>query len=139
MASAACRRNGVARLIPVLRVKDGVHFDIIAPAGFRILAAFDAATKVMGRDLTITCGSDSHPPNDPHSRGEAMDLRANDLSDGQILALTGFLETTLGPRFTVLYETPTMPSGVLAQIAYVNAAATGTHIHVQPVKGTVFP
>lgn len=63
----------------VLRVKPSVRFDVIAPGGFRLLAALDAAAKARPYDLTITCGSDSHPAADPHSRGEAYDVRTHDL------------------------------------------------------------
>ncbi|WP_460292378.1 hypothetical protein, partial [Bacillus cereus] len=59
----------------VVRLKPGVKLDGLAPAGIRILAAIDAAAQVLKRDLTVTCGTEGHPPTDPHTCGEALDLR----------------------------------------------------------------
>ncbi len=123
----------------VVRTKPGVEFALIAPAGFRLLSAVDLACQVLAHDLTLTCGTEGHPPSDPHSTGEAYDVRTSDLSEGQILALVPLLRKTLGYGFTVLYECPTKPNGVLAGLAYINPAATSAHIHIQRAKGTVFP
>lgn len=126
-------------MIPVLRFRPEVTI-LPAPAGSRILAAFDKATSVLACDLTVTCGSEGHPPTDPHTLGNAMDLSIHALSTDQIVRLVNFLKTTLGSRFTVLYEVPSLPDdATLKGLAYVNPHATGPHIHVQPVRGTVYP
>lgn len=127
-----------------LRVKSGVLFDVRTPHGAihaappaqrRMLSVCEQATEVLRKDLTITCGTDSHGVTDPHSRGTALDLRTRDLTQGQILALHKFLKDELGADFTVLYEVPEKPVGVLGAIAYVNPKATASHIHVQVRKG----
>lgn len=124
----------------VLRRKDAsVVLDPIAPAGGAILAAAAMAATTIKCDLVITCGSEGHPPTDPHTLGEAIDIRTSDLSEGQLLALYHALKTTLGPKFTVLYEVKAKPAGVLGSIAYVNTHASAPHLHIQRAKNTRYP
>jgi hypothetical protein len=126
-------------VIPVLRCASGVQFATIAPGGFRILAALDGATKVLGRDLVITAGTDHHATG-RHPLGEAYDVRTRDLLSAQTLRLYDYLQATLGERFTVLYEVPEKPENArLAAIAYLNPSASGAHIHVQVRKDSIYP
>lgn len=124
--------------MPVLIPKAGVEFARIAPAGGAILAAAGVVALQMRRDLTITSGTDSHPSDDPHARGEAFDLSVQGMSEAEILTLVESLKSYLGPKFTVLYECPTRPNGVLGTFAYVNAHATAPHVHAQYQKGLTF-
>lgn len=127
------------KAVPVLRVKPGCAFGTIAPGGFRILAAIDNATKILGVDLTITAGTNDHPTG-RHATGEAFDLSLKTLTVPQIVKLKTYLEQALGPRFTVLIEAPSLPSdALLAGLVYVNADATGLHCHIQVRKGDVYP
>lgn len=124
----------------VLHLKDAtVKLDPIAPAGGAILAALALAATTIKRDLTVTCGAEGHPPTDPHSRGEAYDARVAGLPEATIYALISSLKATLGPRFTVLYETPTKPMGILASMAYVNPHASAPHLHIQLGINQTFP
>ena len=123
----------------VVRHRPGVQFDVIAPAGFRILSALDQAAQRCGVDLMITSGTDSHETG-AHPGGEAFDVSVLSLSAQQIADVKASLERTLGPLFTVLYEVREVPSDpTLRPIAYVNAKATGPHFHVQRKKNTTFP
>jgi len=125
--------------IPVLRVKKGCAFDRIAPGGFRMLAALDTATKVLGCDLTLTAGTNDHTTG-RHPDGEAFDLSVQTLTPAQIVRLVAFLRQTLGERFTVLYETPAQPSDTqLAAVAFVNHDATAPHLHLQVKRSTLYP
>lgn len=125
--------------IPVLRAEPDVEFRRIAPGGFRILAALDHATSVLGRDLVITSGTDSHGAG-RHPVGEAFDVRTRDLDVPSIVRLLRVVQDGLGPRFTVLYETPVPPTDpILARFATVNPHATGEHLHAQVRKGTKYP
>jgi hypothetical protein len=129
----------IGTMIPVVRCKPEVAFARIAPAGFRILAALDGASKVLGFDMWITAGTDSHTTG-RHVTGEAYDISVKDWSVPILLKVKRYLEQVLGDRFTVLYEVPTTPSDPdLAQIAYVNGDATGPHLHVQVKKGSEYP
>lgn len=125
--------------IPILRARAGVAFTIIRPGGFRILAALDQATKMLAHDLTITAATDSHTTG-RHASGEAYDVSVAVLTIPQILQVKRFLAHTLGDRFTVLYETPTVPTDPqLVTIATINGDATGPHLHIQVRKGTEYP
>lgn len=125
-------------MVPVLRATSDVTLKP-APGGFRILAALDAATKVLGRDLVLTAGTNDHTTG-RHPLGEAYDVRTRDLNTPEILRLVEYLGHALGERFYVSYEVPTKPDDpALAAIAVVNQAATGQHIHIQVRRGTVYP
>lgn len=119
----------------VIRFKPGVKIDGLAPSGVRILAALDGAAQTLKRDLTVTCGREGHAVTDPHTQGAALDVRTKDLPEGTIIALVAALKKTLGTDFTVLYETPDRPLGVLAALAFVNPAALAPHLHIQLRRG----
>ena len=65
----------------MIKIKPGVKFDVIGPAGYMILDSLKHATKALKIDLTITSGTDGDHsgPTDPHKTGEAYDVRSNDL------------------------------------------------------------
>lgn len=119
---------GVVRCLP------SVVLTGLAPAGIRLLSALDLMAQTIRRDLTVTCGLEAHTEG-AHPRGEALDVRTRDLSEPQILVLVDGLKKVLGRDFTVLYEVPTKPVGALAPISFVNAGATGPHLHLQLKKG----
>lgn len=124
----------------VVRHRSGVRFDVIGPAGFRILSAVDQAAQHCKVDLYITSGTDSHAHPSAHVTGEAFDVSVRGLSAQDIANVKASLESTLGPLFTVLYEVPSVPSDpTLRPIAYVNVKATAAHFHIQRQKNTVFP
>lgn len=129
------------RTIPVLRFAQGVTMSRPpAPAGCRILRALDDATLHLDRDLVVTCADGKHPPDDPHTLGEAYDVRTRDLDVERIVELHAYLMGTLGPLFTVLYEVPKAPTEpALVAIATVSMVATADHIHVQRKRGTSYP
>jgi hypothetical protein len=128
--------------IPVLAFAPGVTLVTPPrPAGSRLLGSIERAARACGVTLTVTCGSDSHPKDDPHTLGEAFDIGVAGFSVLLIQALLLFLRTDLGPRFYVQYEVPTL-TGVpeaLRAIAVVNPGATGPHLHAQRAKSTVYP
>ncbi len=122
-------------MIPCVRFKDGVKLDPMTPALARILAALDIAARWRGHDLTVTCGREGHPLTDPHTRGQAIDVRVLDLSPDDVLKLFQYLRALLGDLFTILYEVPATPvNGGLKNIATVNPKATAAHFHVQVSK-----
>jgi hypothetical protein len=119
-------------MIPCVRVKDGVSFAVIAPGGFRILAAFEDAADQIAHDLTITSGTDgAHSgPDDPHHRGEAYDIRTKDLPD-KMLALAKIKD------FLGIPDAEQQGSRFFAWIE--DEGQENEHIHVQVRKGTVYP
>ena len=118
-----------------IRAKAGAAFPIVSPALFDILRAlYWVAEAITLPDLPetflITSGSEGqagdgvHAATSRHYRGEAIDLRVHNFSDQPILLkFIAVLRGRLGPAFTVLHEHPGTPHA---------------HLHIQPVKGTVY-
>lgn len=119
-------------MIPCVRCKPGVLFTVIAPGGFRILAALEDAADQIAHDLTITSACDGvhSGPDDPHHRGEAYDVRTKDLPDKN-LALNKIKD------FLAIPESAEQGSRFFAWIE--NEGLDDEHIHVQVRKGTVYP
>lgn len=113
----------------VVRLKDGVQFSVIAPAGFRILSAIDQTAAALGRDLVITSACDgihSGTPEEPHHSGEAFDIRTHDFPNEQLKqgVLGGIMRRLDPERF----------------FGFIEAADTeNEHIHVQRKRGTMYP
>lgn len=123
-----------------ITIKAGVKLDGLQPAGFHIIGALDRAAPVCRTNLEITCATGEHPPDDPHSHGLALDVSVGGFTPAFIVQVKTYLESILGPLFTVLYEVPTKPTEPQLQpIAYINAGATAPHFHLQPKKGTTWP
>lgn len=125
-----------------LHVKPGVILDGLAPGGCRILVVVAAAVEALGHDQTITNGIEGHPINDPHTRGDALDVKALELTDDEILAQHKYFVGQLGPAFTVLYECPPDDAPIdepLKSIAYLSDGASAPHFHIQVKKGTTYP
>lgn len=111
-----------------------------SPAQIRMLGAFDAVARSMGKDIIVTCGEEGHPPIDPHTLRKAFDIRVRDLDPPDQVELWKRLKVELGTRWTVLFESPILPDDpVVRDIVYVNPQASGPHIHCQPMKGTDYP
>lgn len=110
---------------PCVRVKPGVLFTVIAPGGFRILAAIESTAAHIAHDLTITsaCDGDHSGPDDPHHRGEAYDIRTHDLPNKTLAleAIRNFLDPV---RFFAFLEDPDTDI---------------EHIHVQVRRGMLYP
>ena|ERR1700757_3238862 len=113
----------------VVRVKPGVEFTVIAPGGFLMLSAIQAATSPleMNMDLTITSACDGvhSGPDDPHHRGEAYDIRTHDMTSQQKTDCVAIIMGLLGwDQFYGFLE---------------DAGSDNEHIHVQVKKGTTYP
>ena len=110
----------------MIKIKPGVEFSVIAPAGFLILQALKSATKYLDLDLTITSGTDGEHsgPTDPHKRGEAYDIRSHDflpvVKRNVLMAIMSNLDKT---RFFGFIEDP---------------GGDSEHIHIQRRKGTTY-
>lgn len=112
-------------MTPCVRVKPGVEFTTIAPAGFRILAAIQAAVLELGYDLTITsaCDGEHSGPDDPHHTGEAYDIRSHDCPDKDV-AFATIMRPLPWQEFW----------GFLEAIGTPNE-----HFHIQRKRGTIYP
>lgn len=125
----------------VVRVKDlAVLFARIDPAGFRLLGSIDRVSRSLHCDLTITCGTDSHPPSDPHSLGRAYDVRTHDLTADQKDFLVRGVLLDLQEAES---DAPIQVSGGWATTQFFgwleHPGEEGEHAHFQQRKGVSFP
>jgi hypothetical protein len=114
-------------MIGVTRVKPGVQFSTILPAGFRLLSAIDQAASSLSVDLTITSGTDGEHSGqtDPHHRGEAYDVRSQGFSpELKAAILDGVMRRVGWDSFYGFLESPNTPN---------------EHFHFQVKKGIVWP
>jgi hypothetical protein len=123
-----------------LRVKPGVQFDPIAPAGFRILSALEQTARRLQLDLTITCGSEDHPPTDPQTLGAAYDVRTHGFTWDQKQAI--LREVLLELSDDPTNDAPMLVGGGLGVNhfwGWVEApGAAHEHFHIQRRRGTVY-
>lgn len=122
-----------------LLVKPGVSLVVIAPAGFRILSALDVTARRLKITLTLTCGCDSHPANDPHSTGEAYDVRTHGLADDRKRQL---LKSLMDELSSDTNDTPQPASGGLGTLHFwgwiENLGQITEHLHVQRRNNTTY-
>lgn len=122
--------------------KDDVRFAVIAPGGFRLLAALDRVSRVLGIDLMITSATDGQHsgPTDPHYRGEAYDVRTHPLTPEQ---KTGLVHGVLAEVSVGVDDAPVPTSGGWATRFFFgfleSAGQPNEHAHFQVRKGVTFP
>lgn len=124
-----------------VRVKDGVAFTVISPAGFRILAALDAVARQLLYDLTITsaCDGAHSGPDDPHHLGSAYDIRTKPLSPSAKDDLIVMLLSELADNSEQLQPVGTgfAIGRFYAQLEDRNGP--NEHLHVQLRNGRTYP
>lgn len=134
----------MSAIIGYVRVKPGVQFTVIAPAGFRLLSAIEWAARTMGVDLTITSACDGvhSGPNDPHHRGEAYDVRTHGLSPSQVAdALDLILQACRGDDDPTPAPNPAVPHSLETATFFGFLEEPGTdteHLHVQLRQGASY-
>jgi hypothetical protein len=100
----------------MIRYKDGIITDGLRSQIIGLFCKIDIIFHEHGAHMTITCGLDGHPEDDPHSHGFAVDLRTHDLAIGDRSNVRDEIATMAGPDYTVLLEYP---------------GGANEHIHVQ--------
>lgn len=106
-----------------VHVKPGVLFTVIAPGGFRILAAIDTAARIEDLTITSACDGEHSGLDDPHHRGEAYDVRSHDLINKQ-RTLEAIMACFELDKFFGFIE---------------DSGTDNEHIHIQVKKGTLYP
>lgn len=61
----------------VLRRRPSVRIDAADADGLNLLGALRAVAVADTQDVILTCGSEQHPPLDPHTLGHAFDVRTH--------------------------------------------------------------
>jgi hypothetical protein len=127
--------------MPCLRVKNGVQFTTIAPAGFRMLGELERLSRSLGFDLTITsaCDGEHSGLNDPHHKGMAYDVRTKTLSNAQKSDLLQGLLTVLRDADDQIVP---VSIGYATRLFYAQLEDVGgenEHLHVQQRNGRSYP
>lgn len=136
--------NGVRfKLIPGDAVASALPISHLAPAGVRMLGALDALARRFQHDIVVTTTDGNHPPSDPHSLGEAFDVRTKGLPTtmGRSVLLQALLLELADPD-----ESPAPVPGIaLENLAtrrfygqIENPDADNEHLHIQRRNGTVY-
>lgn len=129
----------------VVRVKGGVVFATIAPAGFRLLSAIERAARLLHVELTVTsaCDAAHSGPDDPHHRGEAYDVRTNTMTEAMKDAVLRVILTELREDGDAMVAAvPGVPRSLATARFFGSIEASGTpneHLHVQLRRGRVYP
>ena len=92
----------------MILIKEGVEFKY-SPGGIAILDSLKTLSHLIGKDLTITSGSDGvhSGENDPHYSGDAYDVRSHDLDDNVKALVIKQLDNLLGDKkFFFFLEVP---------------------------------
>ena len=98
----------------MITTKQGVQFSVLRDEMWRIFPIVEQCFPEGS--CMITCGTDSHSDDDPHTHGFALDFRTHGL-DGR--AIYSQLREDLTPNYTVILE---------------DVDGTNEHIHVQVRK-----
>jgi hypothetical protein len=129
----------------VVRIKPGVLFTTIAPAGFRLLAAIEGTARQLAMELTITSACDGvhSGPDDPHHRGEAYDVRTHGMSEAMKDAVCRMIIGSCSDGFEVPpFPLASTPRSIATSQFFGFVEKPGTadeHIHVQLRKGRLYP
>jgi hypothetical protein len=128
-----------------VRVKPGVQFTVIAPAGFAVLGAIAAAARLCRMDIVITsaCDGAHSGDDDPHHRGEAYDVRTHDYTETVKDALLfHLLELLRLPGEPIAAPVAGVPRSLATSqfFGFIEGAGTpGEHLHVQLRRGRSYP
>ena len=130
-----------------LWLKPGASVNGLSVAGAHILTAFAMTAARLGRDLTVTSGTDGEHrgPLDPHRRGDALDVRSLDLAPDvktQVLALVMEELRRVSLRYGVGSAIVNTSGGRACWFFFGFLEAPGDlneHFHVQLRRGRTLP
>lgn len=89
----------------MIRFKDGVEFGVIAPGGYKILAALRTIASTFPKDVTITAGTNGqHKKTSRHYLGLAYDVRSHDQTSDEKMSFLAQLNILLGAKFYYFLE-----------------------------------
>lgn len=121
-------------------LKPGVVLDRIAPAGYVILDAIRETAKRLALELTVTCGNEAHPATDPHSTGEAIDVRSHDFGpDKKLLVLETIMRVLAewdDEAVISLTDVQRATGQFFGQLEHLGFP--DEHYHIQRRKGTTY-
>jgi hypothetical protein len=125
-------------MIPCVKARAGVKFDVIEPGGFALLGAFALAARDLEQDFIITSGTDGEHsgPLDPHKLGRAYDLHSKSFENKEAAILTVL-------RYADASVAPFPLDGGFATTYFFmwleDAGTANEHYHAQVRHGVVYP
>jgi hypothetical protein len=116
-----------------------VQFTQVAPAGYRILEAIKSASRSLRLDLVITCACEAHPDDNPHTKGEAYDVRSRNFTEPMKQTV---LQAVMRALQRGDMDAPVEVSTGWATIHFFGQlekpGEAGEHFHVQRRKGMTY-
>jgi hypothetical protein len=89
----------------MITCKDSVRFSILRSEMWSTFDNVHAAFKRFNVEPMITCGTEAHGADDPHTNGFALDLRTKHIQDNATKhAIHEELKRLLGSIYTVIFE-----------------------------------
>ncbi len=111
----------------MITVKDTAHFTVFRSQMTDVLSKIEAVYEAHGVECQITCGTNGHPADDPHTHGFAHDFGTHKIPQSELRPMHEELVAALGPDYTVLYSDKN-----LAEAVYVDTE--NAHFHIQLKK-----
>lgn len=108
----------------MITVKPTAKFKVFRSQMLSILPNIESVYMIYGVKCQITCGTDSHGPDDPHTHGFAYDFSTHAISQSVLKPMHQQLVDELGPDYTVLYDDKN-----LAEAKYIDTP--NSHFHIQ--------
>jgi len=89
----------------MLRCKASVRFKVLRKEVWSLFPIIEAIFIEHLAGAVITCGTEAHGENDPHTNGYALDIRSKNLSSSTVKhTILSQLRAATGPDYTVLLE-----------------------------------
>ena len=89
----------------MLYCKDSVRFKILRPYVYELFTRLNEIFREYALDCIITCGTEAHKDDDPHTHGFAVDIRSKHIPDTETKhAILAKLRASCGQLYTVLLE-----------------------------------
>ena len=100
----------------MIKTKTSVRFSVFRREIYSLFPSIEAIFAVYSADAIITCGTEAHGKDDPHTHGLAIDLRSKHLSTEKKSAIVQAIKNACGPLYYVVLE---------------SAGEANEHIHIQ--------
>lgn len=88
----------------MIKIKEGVQFSVLREEIWRLFPILENVFLKAASDCVITCGTDGHDADDPHTHGFAIDLRTKHMAKEKRNTVIVNLRRLLADRYTVLLE-----------------------------------
>ena len=108
----------------MITVKSTAHFTVFRREMTGVFGVIEDVFRAHNVPCEITCGTDSHPMDDPHPHGFADDFESHQIPQSELKPIHEELIQALGPAYTVLYSDKN-----LSEAVYVDTP--NAHFHIQ--------